>query len=71
MPKRLVVISGRGIRESREWVPSANEALRLIRDYVKLRRPGVRVEDERGNPISFFQLQVLAESESREKDSRT
>lgn len=56
MHKSFVVLSGTGIRDTREWVPSATEALRLVRTYMKLRRPNVRIEDERGNPASFFQL---------------
>ena len=50
----------------REFAPSATEALGLFRDYMKFRRPKVRIEDERGNPVTFFQLKALAESESRE-----
>jgi hypothetical protein len=38
---------------------------------MKLRRPGVRIEDERGNPVSFFQLLDLAKLETREKSRRT
>jgi hypothetical protein len=60
MPKGFIVITGTGTKDTREWAPSATEALRLIREHMKLRRPGVRVEDERGNPVSFFQLQEIA-----------
>ena len=70
MRKTFVVLSGTGIRNTCEWVPTATEALRLVRDHMNLRRPGVRIEDERGNPVTFFQLKALAESESREKDWR-
>ena len=42
-------LTGAGIKDTREWVPSATEALRLVKIHVKLRRPGVRTEDERGN----------------------
>jgi hypothetical protein len=31
-----------------ERTPSATEALRLVREHMKLRRQGVRIEDERG-----------------------
>jgi hypothetical protein len=31
MSKGFLVLSGTGIRETREWVPSATEALRLVR----------------------------------------
>jgi hypothetical protein len=50
----FVVLSGTGIRDTREWVPSATDALRLVRSHMKLRRPGVRIQDERGNAVSFF-----------------
>ena len=60
MTKGFVVLTGTAIKETREWAPSAADALRLMREHMKLRRPGVRVEDERGNPASFFQLQEIA-----------
>ena len=63
MPEGFIVLTGTGIKDAREWTPSASAALRLIREHVKLRRPGVRVEDERGNPVSFFQLKDMAASE--------
>jgi hypothetical protein len=59
----LIVLTGTGIRDTREWAPSATEALRLVREHMKLRRPAVRVEDERGNPVSFFQLKEMANLE--------
>jgi hypothetical protein len=65
MRKPLVVLSGTRIRTFLERVPSATEALHLVRDHIRLRRPGVRVEDERGNPVSFFQLKEMAELEAR------
>ena len=71
MSKSFIVISGTGIRDRREWVFSATEALRLVLDHMKFRRPAVRVEDERGNAVTFFQLKAFAESESREKHLRT
>ena len=63
MPKGFIVLTGTGIKDTREWAPSASAALRLIREHMKLSRPGVRVEDERGNPVSFFQLKDMAASE--------
>jgi hypothetical protein len=67
MHKSFTVISGTSIAVRREWTPSATEALRLVRDHMKLRQPGVRIEDERGNPVTFFELKALAGSERREK----
>jgi hypothetical protein len=53
-------------------LPSATEAFHLVRDHMRLRRPGVRVEDELGNPVSFFQLKEMAELEAgNEKASLT
>jgi hypothetical protein len=72
MRKGFVVLSGTNLKTFREWVPSATERLRLVRANMKLRRPGVRIEDERGNPVTFFQLKDMAELEARkENGSRT
>jgi hypothetical protein len=70
MVKALYVLSGTGIKDTREWAPSANDALRMVRTLMKLRRPSVRIEDERGNPISFFELKELADRESRKKNAK-
>jgi hypothetical protein len=70
MGKALIVLSGTSLRNFRELAPSATEALRLVRHHMKLRRPGVRVEDERGNPVSFFQLKEMAELEEDERAQR-
>jgi hypothetical protein len=70
MPRSFIVVSGTNIGERREWAFSATEALQLVLDHMKLRRPGVRIEDRRGNPVTFFQLKALAEAERQERDSR-
>jgi hypothetical protein len=62
--KSFVVLSETAIAEIRVPVPSANEALRLVRTLRKLRRPAVRIEDARGKSVSFFELKALAELES-------
>jgi len=54
MRKTFVVLSGTVIRDMREWMPSATAALRLVRNYMKLRRPGVRIEDDFGIPYHSF-----------------
>ena len=54
MRKPLVVLSGTGIRTFMERVPTATEALHRVHDHMRLRRPGVRVEDERANNVSSF-----------------
>jgi hypothetical protein len=64
MRKGLVVLSG---ITRRDWAPSAAEALRMVLEHMKFRRSGVRIEDARGNPVTFFQLKEMADSESREK----
>jgi hypothetical protein len=69
--KALLVLTGTGIRDTREVPPSATEALRLVRNHMKLRRSAVRIEDERGNAVSFFQLKEMAETEARKNASRT
>jgi hypothetical protein len=63
--KSFVFLSGTGIRDTREWVQSATDALRLVRSHMKLRRPGVRIPDERGNAVSFFQLKETAELKAK------
>jgi hypothetical protein len=68
MFKSFTVISGTNIGVRRERVPSATAALRLVREYMEFRRPGVRTEDRHGNAVTFFQLMELAEAESRKKD---
>ena len=67
MRKSFVVSSGAGIRDTREWVPSATEALRLVRAHMRLRRPAVRIEDERGDPVSLFRLKETADLETKKR----
>jgi hypothetical protein len=54
MRNALIVLTGTGLRDTRDWAPSATEALCLVREHMKSRRPAVRIEDECGNPVSFF-----------------
>ena len=70
MVRSFYVLSGAGIGDTREWTPSATTALRLARTLTKLRRLGVRIEDELGNPISLFQLKGMADFEMRKKNAR-
>jgi hypothetical protein len=65
MNKSFIVFSGTRIRNMSETLPSASEALRVVRAHMQLRRPNVRIEDERGNPVSFFQLKEAAELEAK------
>jgi len=69
MPRWFVVLSGTRIAERRETVFSARDTLKLVRNLMKLRRADVRIEDERGNPVSFFQLKDVAGAESRKENA--
>jgi hypothetical protein len=71
MPTTFVVLSETAVAVRRERASSATEAVRLVRDHMKVRRPNVRIEDEGGNPVTVLQLIDLAKLETREKDSRT
>jgi hypothetical protein len=65
----FIVLTGTGIKDTREWAPSATTALQLVRNHMKLRRPCVRIEDERGKAISFFELKNMAQRESHKKNA--
>jgi hypothetical protein len=69
MVRSFYVLAGTEIRGTREWAPSATTALRFARTLMKLRRLGVRIEDERGNPISLFNLKDMADFEMRKKNA--
>ena len=60
MPESFIVIAG---TSRRELALSATDALRVVLEHMKLRRLGVRIEDKRGNPVTFFELKALAEAE--------
>jgi len=65
MGKRIVVLSETGIADNCEWANSATEAIELVRHLMKLRRPAVRIEVERGNPVSFFHLKDEPEQDAK------
>jgi hypothetical protein len=67
--KALYVRSGTGIKDTREWAPSANETLRTARTLMKLRRPGVRIQGQHGNPVSFFELKLAQNGKPSAKGS--
>ena len=69
MPRWFVVLSGTGIGEKREGPSPAREALERVRDLMRLRRPAVRIRDERGNPVSFFELKDVAGAESPKENA--
>ncbi len=68
--KGFIILPGTGVSDTREWVPTAIMALELVRDHMQLRRTSVRIEDERGGLISFFQLRDMAELESQRQARR-
>ena len=65
---KFIIFSGTGIRNLRETANSADEALELVRKLIRLRRPGVRIEDELGRDVSFFELKDGATSEKSAGD---
>jgi hypothetical protein len=67
--KGFIILTGSGVSDAREWVPTAVTALELVRDHMQLRRTSVRIEDERGMPVSFFQLRDMADLENRGKNA--
>jgi len=70
MRKRLVISSGTGIKkDTRNWVASPTEALKLVRLHMKFRRPNVTIEDEDGMPVSFFQLKEMVALEDRKENA--
>jgi hypothetical protein len=65
---KFLILSGTGVLEFRETAHSAREALERVRHLMKLRRPGVRIENELGRDITFFQLKDAAASEQSAGD---
>jgi transposase-like protein len=63
--KKYAVVPERMVTDDLRSYGAATEALSLARALMKLRRPGVRIEDERGNPLSFFQLKDMIELEAK------
>jgi hypothetical protein len=53
MLRRFVILSGTSTtRGARRQGP--REAMELVLQLMKLRRPGVRIETAEGEPLSFF-----------------
>jgi hypothetical protein len=68
MLRRFVILSGTSITPRSETARSAKEAMELVLQLMKLRRPGVRIETAEGEPLSFFQLKELVASEGRKRE---
>ena len=60
MRRAFIISSGTGIKDRREPANSATEALKLALLHMRFRRPNVTIEDELGNPVSFFQMKDIA-----------
>jgi hypothetical protein len=69
MPKRFIIRTGTEIRKSHDVARSATEALRLIRDHMRMRRPNLTIEDEDGNPITMFDLKEIAEAKEGKQNA--
>lgn len=80
MPKTFVILSAapastygakrQEIRPQNEMARSATEALELVRAHMRLRHPGLIVETEDGEELSFFELRDMAQSEAREQNTQ-
>jgi hypothetical protein len=66
MLHRFVILSGTAVAPKAETARTAAEALDIVRELMRLRRPGVLIETVDGKQLSFFQLKDLVEAESRE-----
>jgi hypothetical protein len=65
MPKKFVIWSGTSIQPRSEEVTSATEAVRRVLEFLRVRRPNIRIETADGDPLSYFQLRELAALEGR------
>ena len=64
MRHRFVILSGTNVAPKAEKATTATEALEIVRELMRLRRPGVSIETVEGEQLSFFQLKDLAAAES-------
>jgi hypothetical protein len=64
MASTFVVLTGTSLHPTTETATSATEALGLVRQHMRLRHPGLIIETEDGEELSFFQLKDLAQSET-------
>jgi hypothetical protein len=69
MRHRFVILSGTNVAPKAETATTATEALEIVRELMRLRRPGVSIEIVEGEQLSFFQLKDLAAAESRKEDA--
>jgi hypothetical protein len=67
MRHRFVILSGTNIAPKAETATTAAEALDIVRELTRLRRPGVSIETVEGQQLSLFQLKDLVAAESRKE----
>jgi hypothetical protein len=60
MANWFIILSGTGVAARREGPFIARDALERVRELMTLRRPGVRIKDERGKDVSFVKLKEAA-----------
>jgi len=64
MQSKFIIWSGTSIYRRYEAARSATEALALVREHMRLRRPNLIVETADGEQqLSLFQLEKLSQSE--------
>ena len=68
MRHRFVILSGTNVAPRVETATTATEALEIVCELMRLRRPGLSIETVEGEQLSFFQLKDLVAAESREEN---
>jgi hypothetical protein len=69
MRHRFVILSGTSVAPKADTATTATEALEIVRELMRLRRPGVLIETVEGEQLSFFQLKDLVAAESRKESA--
>jgi hypothetical protein len=68
MRHRFVIFSGTTLAPRAETAKTATEALDIVRELMRLRRPSVSIETAEGKRLSFFDLKDLVAAESRKEN---
>jgi hypothetical protein len=68
MHHRFVILSGTSFAPRVETAKTATEALDIVRELMRLHRPGVSIETAEGKRLSFFDLKDLVAAESRKEN---
>jgi hypothetical protein len=69
MRHRFVILCGTNVAPRAETATTATEALEIVRELMRLRRPEVSIETVEGEQLSFFQLKDLAAAESPKENA--